>query len=153
MKSNLLLIMPLLINTFEHDHILMLYIRLVNTNTRQKSPHFTETHRQTGEFSIHFISCAQVFRTACFFPIVISPRRPVCSFIPSFSARAAWSTKFCSPRSSFRMRSSRTAKGSSSGWPSGALSVCDLLFRHYVNFMSIKICAENGFSAQTFILC
>ena len=61
MKSNLLLIMPLLINTFEHDHILMLYIRLVNTNTRQKSPHFTETHRQTGEFSIHFISCAQVF--------------------------------------------------------------------------------------------
>lgn len=24
-------------------------------------------HRQTGEFSIHFISCAQVFRTACFF--------------------------------------------------------------------------------------
>lgn len=26
-------------------------------------------------------------------------------------------------------------------------------FYHYVNFMSIKVCAENGFSAQTFILC
>ena len=129
MKSNLLLIMPLLINTFEHDHILMPHIPLVNTNTRQKSPHFAETHRQTGEFSIHFISRAQVFRTACFFPIVISPR------------------------SSFPMRSSRTAKGSSSGWPSGALSICDLLFRYYVNFMSIKVCAENDFSAQTIILC
>lgn len=30
---------------------------------------------------------------------------------------------------------------------------CDPLFRHYVNFMSIKICAENGFSAQIFMLC
>lgn len=50
MKSNLLLIMPLLINTFEHDHILMRHIPLVNTNTRQKSPHFAEMHRQTGEF-------------------------------------------------------------------------------------------------------
>lgn len=99
MKSNLLLIMPLLINTFEHDHILMRHIPFVNTNTRQKSPHFAEIHRQTGEFSIHFISRAQVFRTACFFPIVISLR------------------------SSFPMRSSRTAKGSSSGWPSGALSI------------------------------
>ena len=121
MKSNLLLIMPLLINTFEHDNILAPHIPLVNTNTRQKSPHFAETHRQTGEFSIHFISRAQVFRTACFFPIVISPQ------------------------SGFPMRSSRTAKGSSSGWPSGALSICDPLFRHYVNFMSIKVCAENGF--------
>ena len=129
MKSNLLLIMPLLINTFEHNHILASHILLVNTNTRQKSPHFAEMHRQTGESSIHFISRAQVFRTACFFPIVISPR------------------------SSFPMRSSRTAKGSPSGWPSGALSICDLLLRNYVNFMSIKICAENGFSAQIFILC
>ena len=50
MKSNLLLIMPLLINTFEHNHILASHILLVNTNTRQKSPHFAEMHRQTGEF-------------------------------------------------------------------------------------------------------
>lgn len=50
MKSNLLLIMPLLINTFEHDHILMRHIPLVNTNTRQKLPPFVEMHRQTGEF-------------------------------------------------------------------------------------------------------
>ena len=50
MKSNLLLIMPLLINTFEHDHILAPHIPLVNTNTRQKSPPFVEMHRQTGEF-------------------------------------------------------------------------------------------------------
>lgn len=127
MKSNLLLIMSLLINTFEHNHILAPHIPLVNTNTRQKSPHFAEMHRQTGEFSIHFISCAQVFRTACFFPIVISPR------------------------SSFPMRSSRTAKGSSSGWPSGALSICDLLFRNYVNFMSIKVCA--GFYIMLIKLC
>ena len=31
--------------------------------------------------------------------------------------------------------------------------IFDLLFRHYVNFMSIKVCAENGFSAQAFMLC
>ena len=54
MKSNLLLIMSLLINTFEHNHILAPHIPLVNTNTRQKSPHFAEMHRQTGEFPDQF---------------------------------------------------------------------------------------------------
>lgn len=126
MKSNLLLIMPLLINTFEHNHILAPHIPLVNTNTRQKSPHFAEIHRQTGEFSIHFISRAQVFRTACFFPIVISLR------------------------SSFPMRSSRTAKGSSSGWPSGALSIFAIFFLSLCKLYEYKSLRREWFFCADF---